>query len=758
MTVQLSCELNGRARRVVLACALLCFLATSSKQTWAQAEFLDFCPGARAHAMGRSLVTDPADGTALFWNPAGLAGLTETRLTLSTPGAFSVDFAGITLFLPPRTGAAFAVGSTGKGPEAYQVGSLAWARRLGRTAAFGTAISLLSHGSESWPTAGLGLIWHPGMREGTDPGTGGRYTIAFSAHNVPLVLGDVDHQLRFGVAYHPGGFIPALHFAYHAQRGAESTHFGIEWGPFRTMRVQAGLAYRQELTWGLGTALRWRNADLVIAYAAQEKRLLATISIGIGDDAQTLAARHREKATHALETNDLRRAVEELDNALAYGLNDHTARALADSLRLLVRHQDRAVDSLLQVGQRLEEKGWFLNATVNYLRVLNLDPDNHEALRRVQQIKPRVNVYLDQLYANGVEAFEKNDMGRAREIFQTILLVQNDHQGARSYLERMETLDRERARDYYLRALTLISDGKPAEARRELEQALARDPEHPGAQRLLQEVLAELDRRQRQVAILLADAGRAEERNEYLHAYTKYRQALTLQPENQIAATGAKRLAQKVEAHINTRLAAGTAAYRRGDYGEARRLLSQVLQLAPENQEAARYLQLSQQAIDRLAEDAYARGLSYIDAQNLPAALMEFQKALAHKPEHAGALTMRKKVGELLGAQRLVEQASAALANQNFAEALRLFQQALENDPKNEAAKRGAKECQERMANLAEEYFNRGMALYAEEDYRSAIEFWNRVLEINPNHSGAREYKKRAEGQLRALETIPFPR
>ncbi|MBC7186013.1 MAG: tetratricopeptide repeat protein [Calditrichaeota bacterium] len=743
----------------------LLLLFAMAPEVRAQRQLLQFRPGPRAQALGGSLVNDPLDATAIFWNPAALAQLTETRLTLSTPGRFAVEYVGGSLFQPPRTGIGFGLGRAGVGTEAYDFGSLGWARRLGKSLSFGTSVSLLTKGTESWPTAGLGIVWRPGAGAASSPSSGklsralaGKYTFSLAAHNIPLVLSDIDHQLRIGAAFHPGGAIPALHFAHHVQRGPESTHLGIEWSPYGILRLQTGVQYCEELTWGLGAALRWRNLDVAIAYSTREQRVFASFSVGIGEDAQTLAARSYERATRALESGNLRQASRDLDNALAYGLDEQSAIVLADSLRTLVLQQDRTIDSLLQVAQRLEDKGWLLNATVTYLKVLRLDPTHPIALRNVQALKPRVNVYVDQLYASGVESFEKNDLDKAREIFQTILLVQEDHQGALSYLNRLQSLNRDRAREHYLRGHALLSDGKVKEAKQELEQALAYEPEHAGAQRLLQEVLTELGRQQKQVEALLADAIRAERYNEYLRAYTKYRQAQSLDPDNQSAALGVKRLGERVAAHINARLAAGTAAYRRGDYAEARRLLSQVLQLDPQHQEASRFLQLSQQAINRLADESYARGMAYFEAQDYAAALSEFGKALSYRPEHAGALAMRKKVGDLLGVQKLVDQAQQAMAKGNLAEALRLFTQVVETDPSHAGAKRGIKECQERMASLAEEYFNRGMALYAEEDYRSAIELWNKVLEINPNHNGAREYKKKAQEQLRALETIPLPR
>ncbi|MCR4440136.1 MAG: tetratricopeptide repeat protein [candidate division KSB1 bacterium] len=755
---------HGALSLLAAVLGLLLFFATTPEAR-AQRQLLDFRPGPRAQALGGSLVNEPLDATALFWNPAALAQLTETKLTLSTPGEFVVEYVGGSLFRPPRTGIGFGLGRAGAGNEASDFGSLGWARRLGQSLFLGTSVSLLTKGTESWPTAGLGVVWRPGSGAASaarsrklSRALAGRYTFSLAAHNIPLVLSDIDHQVRIGAAFHPGGAIPALHLAHHFQRGAESTHLGVEWSPYGMLRLGTGVQYCEELSWGVGAAVRWRNLDVAIAYSTRAKRVFASFSVGIGEDAPTLAARSYEQATRALESGNLRQASRDLGNALAYGLSEPSAILLADSLHRLVQQQDHTIDSLLQVAQRLEDKGWLLNATVTYLKVLRLDPTHPVALRNVQAIKPRVNVYVDQLYASGVESFEKNDLDKARDIFQTILLVQEDHQGARSYLDRLQSLNRERAREHYLKGHALLSDGKIREAKQELEQALAYDPEHAGAQRLLQEVSAELGRQQRQVEALLADAIRAERYNEYLRAYTKYRQAQSLDPSNQSAASGVKRLAERVASHINARLAGGTAAYRRGDYAEARRLLSQVLQLDPQHQEASRLLQLSEQAINRLADESYARGMALFNAQDYAAALSEFGKVLSYRPDHAGALAMRRKVGDLLGVQKLIDQAQQAMARGNLPEALRLFTQVVETDPSHAAARRGVKECQERMASLAEEYFNRGMALYAEEDYRSAIELWNKVLEINPNHSGAREYKKKAQEQLRALETIPLPR
>jgi len=83
-----------------------------------------------------------------------------------------------------------------------------------------------------------------------------------------------------------------------------------------------------------------------------------------------------------------------------------------------------------------------------------------------------------------------------------------------------------------------------------------------------------------------------------------------------------------------------------------------------------------------------------------------------------------------------------------------MFTQILESDPDNATALQYVERCQQRLNELAESHFNRGISLYAAEDYVAAIEEMEKALELNPNHRGAKEYKRRAESRLRALRSL----
>ncbi len=51
-------------------------------------------------------------------------------------------------------------------------------------------------------------------------------------------------------------------------------------------------------------------------------------------------------------------------------------------------------------------------------------------------------------------------------------------------------------------------------------------------------------------------------------------------------------------------------------------------------------------------------------------------------------------------------------------------------------------------------YYNRGMSYYEKDKFKAAINEWNKVLMINPNHSKALKYKRRAQEKLEIKESL----
>ncbi len=84
--------------------------------------------------------------------------------------------------------------------------------------------------------------------------------------------------------------------------------------------------------------------------------------------------------------------------------------------------------------------------------------------------------------------------------------------------------------------------------------------------------------------------------------------------------------------------------------------------------------------------------------------------------------------------------------------ALATFKKALKADPNNAEAARYIKETQEEIQQVITKYLNQGIQFFNQDSLKEAIQEWDKVLELDPSHQKALEYKERAEVRLKALE------
>ncbi len=83
-----------------------------------------------------------------------------------------------------------------------------------------------------------------------------------------------------------------------------------------------------------------------------------------------------------------------------------------------------------------------------------------------------------------------------------------------------------------------------------------------------------------------------------------------------------------------------------------------------------------------------------------------------------------------------------------------MFSQVLERDPRNLDAKNFLERTRELLLPEVDKFFRAGLQYYTKENYRAALQEWDKALAIQPNHAGTLEYRKRAEDKLKALEKL----
>uniref|UniRef100_A0A7C4XFS8 Tetratricopeptide repeat protein n=1 Tax=candidate division WOR-3 bacterium TaxID=2052148 RepID=A0A7C4XFS8_UNCW3 len=168
-----------------------------------------------------------------------------------------------------------------------------------------------------------------------------------------------------------------------------------------------------------------------------------------------------------------------------------------------------------------------------------------------------------------------------------------------------------------------------------------------------------------------------------------------------------------------------------------------------------------------------AQGKAYFTEGNLKLALDAFNNALSIDPNNKEAreylAQIEAKKTEFIA--NYSTEARAREKSKDYSGALQLWQKILELDPENTEAKTAiaslekkitpekkpqgeAKKPAEEKATpeQIEALYKKGVSYFAAEKYEEALKVFKQVLALDPQHKGAKEYKKRTEARIKALK------
>ncbi len=171
----------------------------------------------------------------------------------------------------------------------------------------------------------------------------------------------------------------------------------------------------------------------------------------------------------------------------------------------------------------------------------------------------------------------------------------------------------------------------------------------------------------------------------------------------------------------------------------------------------------------------FEQGKIYYTEGKINDAATAFQNCLALDPDHSEAknfLTMieprRQELIRVYSAE-----ARSRTAAKSYTQAIASWQKVLELDPNNSAAKTGIANIRNQIAAAkkpttptkpttpskptlsnaqVEALYNKGVSYFTSENYEAALRTFNQVLAARPNHSGAKDYKKRTQARLKILK------
>jgi Flp pilus assembly protein TadD len=83
--------------------------------------------------------------------------------------------------------------------------------------------------------------------------------------------------------------------------------------------------------------------------------------------------------------------------------------------------------------------------------------------------------------------------------------------------------------------------------------------------------------------------------------------------------------------------------------------------------------------------------------------------------------------------------------------AIATFEKAQKQDPKNAEAAQYLDQARAKRQDLIHHHLNQGIEYFRKEQLQEALREWNAVLELDPKHSEALDYKARTQKMLEAL-------
>lgn len=149
------------------------------------------------------------------------------------------------------------------------------------------------------------------------------------------------------------------------------------------------------------------------------------------------------------------------------------------------------------------------------------------------------------------------------------------------------------------------------------------------------------------------------------------------------------------------------------------------------------------------AETYYNLAVAYFDNALYLEAAEAFEKAFQLNPKDSSAALGKAQAMDA-AVNHYMEEGSSAYLNGDYQKAIAAWKKVLAVQPDHAEAKAFLADAQKKTDALAEEWYQNGLSAQRRGETASALRWWNKVLEIAPDHAGA----KKAIANLKAKRAV----
>jgi tetratricopeptide (TPR) repeat protein len=343
-------------------------------------------------------------------------------------------------------------------------------------------------------------------------------------------------------------------------------------------------------------------------------------------------------------------------------------------------------------------------------RTLPALPDLESRSTRTAEASPEEKKEAIVHYVQGRKLYDERRLDEAAEEYSQALAIYPGFVKAR---QALAVVKREKSREFVLKAIK------------------------PTAQR---DVVGEAHR-------LYAMGQELEHKGKWVDAAFAYKSALGIMPRFREAETAMKRVQSLVKAR------GGAAAPAAEEESVETPALGEVV-ASHKTAKTGKETAAPDESVVHAIQKHMLAGTQALDHNDYQEAIREFELILEFDPEHKQAKykldLARKKLAEEIDAAK--ERAQGAKESGDKLEEAKALRTVLVLDPSNKNARQAFKEARAQSQKEIEELYKQGVTAYAQGRYADAVQIWNEVLDLDPEHAKAKESIAKAREKIKLIK------
>jgi len=379
-----------------------------------------------------------------------------------------------------------------------------------------------------------------------------------------------------------------------------------------------------------------------------------------------------------------------------------------------------------------------------------------EAYKKAIEINPN---FADAHYNLGMAYYYRNMYEESIDELEKAKQLNPGDAATFSFLAQVKTT----AYEYHLsKGTTYLTEENYYKAKNEFELALKIKPGDSEAEKYLNKAIEAI---KKEIPVKLEKARNYFNKEKFAEAFAEWNSVIEIDPENSEAKEGLKKIEKNLSDVINAREKIANQLISEGKYAEALNEYVELKKIVPKGK-----LSVINEKITNLKAKVKTKISSLIKSaeiylteknKNYKKALEKYNEILKYDENNEIALNAITKINAKIDEdkEKYLEMGKQNMQS-NKEKAIAYFKKVLDLDPNNKDANKyiqeltGKESKQMADAKQVRNLYYEGVDKYVNGEIEQAIAIWQKVIEIDPNHTEAIKNIKRAKEKLAAIKSL----